>query len=138
MRLSTSDTEQDSGPNLTPVIDIVFLLLIFFMVASRLNTQNEKEIKVDLPEVAKAQPLSMTPELVINVMDSGTYKISGKPYNYKQLTKIVETAKQNNPKQIAFIWGDKRTDWEYVAKAIGACNKVKMKCRAGTKEKSAG
>ena len=53
MRLP-EDTSDSDGPNLTPVIDVVFLLLIFFLVATRYD-QEERELEVDLPEVTEAQ-----------------------------------------------------------------------------------
>ena len=44
---------------MTPVIDVVFLLLIFFLVATEYH-QEERELDVVLPEVTQAQPLAMT------------------------------------------------------------------------------
>ena len=46
-------TEDFAGPDLTPVIDVVFLLLIFFLVATRYD-QEERELEVVLPEVTQA------------------------------------------------------------------------------------
>jgi CheY-like chemotaxis protein len=50
MKLPLNNTESE-GPNLTPVIDVVFLLLIFFLVATRFD-QEERELDVELPEVS--------------------------------------------------------------------------------------
>ena len=47
MRLP-DESHQSDGPNLTPVIDVVFLLLIFFLVATRFD-QEEKELDLELP-----------------------------------------------------------------------------------------
>ena len=47
------DTNESDGPNLTPVIDIVFLLLIFFLVATTYERE-EIEESIDLPEIADA------------------------------------------------------------------------------------
>ena len=47
------DTSDSDGPNLTPVIDIVFLLLIFFLVAARYDKEEEeRELDINLPQVA--------------------------------------------------------------------------------------
>lgn len=61
--------------NITPLIDVVFLLLIFFMVST--TFQKESELQVQLPESAtKSEQLSRgTIEIVIN--SSGEYFISG-------------------------------------------------------------
>ena len=72
MRLPPSEVESD-GPNMTPVIDMVFLLLIFFLCATKFD-QEEREVSTNLPEVAESRPMSMPPdELVINVTRAGEY-----------------------------------------------------------------
>ena len=58
MRLPEENTG-NAGPDLTPVIDVVFLLLIFFLVATEYH-QEERELEVVLPEVTQAQPLAMS------------------------------------------------------------------------------
>ena len=77
------ETPLDEGPNLTPVIDVVFLLLIFFLVATRYD-QEERELDVILPEVTQAQPLAMTPELIVNISRDGLYKVSAREFNEAQ------------------------------------------------------
>ena len=74
------NTDDSDGPNLTPVIDVVFLLLIFFLVATEYH-QAERELDIDLPEVAQAQPLSMTPELIVNISSEGQYKVAAQEYS---------------------------------------------------------
>ena len=83
------ESKNFEGPNLTPVIDVVFLLLIFFLVATRYD-QEERELNVVLPEVTQAQPLSMTPELVINVMRDGKYRIVQQEMTEQQLREEIE------------------------------------------------
>ncbi len=68
-----SAEESTDGPNLTPVIDMVFLLLIFFLCATQFN-QEERELEAVLPEVVQAQPLTMPPqELIVNFTREGVY-----------------------------------------------------------------
>ena len=53
--------------SLTPLIDVVFLLLIFFLVASRLS-QEDRQLDIALPSAANAMPMTVMPqELVVNV-----------------------------------------------------------------------
>ncbi len=57
--------------NLTPMIDVVFLLLIFFLVATRFEEQ-ERELNVVLPQASEAMPLTAKPkELFVNVDREG-------------------------------------------------------------------
>lgn len=119
------DTANADGPNLTPIIDVVFLLLIFFLVATQYN-QEEREIDVTLPEVAEAQPLSMTSEIVVNVMADGKYKVASKEYNEAQLAQLLQKAKENNPHQRTMIRGDGESLLKYAVRVMGMCNKVEM------------
>jgi len=62
--------------NLTPLIDVVFLLLIFFMVST--TFKKETEIKVDLPE-ASSQPVKKNKKAFELVVDSrGRYFLNNK------------------------------------------------------------
>lgn len=68
-------TVEDPAINLTPLIDVVFLLLIFFMVTTTFT--RESRLTVDLPE-ASAQPAPSTTEPVeIVVSQSGRYTVNG-------------------------------------------------------------
>lgn len=128
MRLPES-TEQEVGPDLTPVIDVVFLLLIFFLVATKYH-QAERELDVILPEVTQAQPMAMTPELIINIARDGIYKVSAREYNEDGLFQIIREAKKNNPqKMTVLIYGDGQSALQYAVRVMGMCNKVKMKYR---------
>ena len=56
-------TQQDEQPalNLTPMIDVVFLLIIFFMVATKFS-ERERDIELELPEVAAASAMTSAPK----------------------------------------------------------------------------
>jgi biopolymer transport protein ExbD len=127
------DTNDFTGPDLTPVIDVVFLLLIFFLVATRYD-QEEKELAVILPEVTQAQPLSMTPELVINVMRGGQFRIAQNEIDEQQLGRIIRESRRNNPQQSALIRGDGDVALKYAVRVMGLCNEVGMDYRIAALE----
>ena len=124
MRLPTAEPELGI-PNMMPLIDVVFLLLIFFLMASRFE-QEERELKVVLPEVAEAQPLAMTQELVINITPEGKYVVAKQPYSEEQLAALLEQARRNNPHQSVLIRGDGRAAWKHGVRVMGLCNKAKI------------
>ena len=111
------------GPNLTPVIDVVFLLLIFFLVATRFD-QEEREMPIELPEVVQAQPLSMIPELIVNVSSDGKYKVVRKEYTETELLRILQESRRNNPNQSVLIRADGETAWKFGVRVMGLCNKA--------------
>jgi biopolymer transport protein ExbD len=127
MKLPT-DTSESEGPNLTPVIDVVFLLLIFFLVATEYH-DSERELDITLPEVAQAQPLAMTPELIVNITKEGSFKISGQEFSEREIAALIAQAKENNPQQTTLIRGDGDSDLRHAVRIMGFCNKVKMKYR---------
>ena len=118
--------EQDLGvPNMMPLIDVVFLLLIFFLMASRFE-QEERELKVALPEVAEAQPLAMTQELVVNITPEGKYIVAGQQYSEEQLAALLAQTRRNNPHQSVLIRGDGRAPWKHGVRVMGLCNRAKI------------
>jgi len=128
------DSQEADGPNLTPVIDVVFLLLIFFLVATEYAAE-ERELDVNLPEVAQAQPLSMTAQLIVNVMKDGTFKIVRKEYNLGQLQTILMEARENNPQQTCLIRGDGESMLKFAVQVMDVCNKADMDYQIAAIEK---
>lgn len=127
MRLP-ADSSESEGPNLTPVIDVVFLLLIFFLVATRYD-QEERELPVKLPEVTQAQPLSMTPELIVNIMDDGRFIVVKHEFNEKQLATVIASAKKSNPQQSCLIRGDGESALKHAVRVMAMCNRADMDYR---------
>jgi biopolymer transport protein ExbD len=116
--------EQDLGvPNMMPLIDVVFLLLIFFLMASRFE-QEERALKVALPEVAEAQPLAATQELVVNITAEGKYVVATQQYTEEQLAALLVQTRRNNPHQSVLIRGDGAAAWKHGVRVMGMCNKA--------------
>lgn len=122
MRLP-EDTALSEGIDLTPVIDVVFNLLIFFLVATRFD-QEERQLPIALPEVAQAQPLAMTQELVVNISREGTYTVAQKTYSEAELATLLRLVKGKNPQQSVLIRSDGDTAWKFGVRVMGLCNKA--------------
>jgi biopolymer transport protein ExbD len=123
MRLPETDAEFD-GPNITPVIDMVFLLLIFFLCATRFD-QEERELTANLPEVVQAEPLSMPPqEIVVNVTREGQYVVMQQTLSEEQLAALLGEASLKNPgTQAVLIRGDAEAAWRAGVRVMGLCNR---------------
>ena len=74
--------------NITPLIDIVFLLLIFFMVST--TFERESEIDVTLPEAAIDAPQEQSDVIEIVISSEGMFYVNGK----RVINKQVSTLKQ--------------------------------------------
>ncbi len=110
--------------NLTPLIDVVFLLLIFFMVSTSFN--RETQIKLELPE-ASGDPLESLPELIeISVDSEGRYFVNAKPVINTQietLMKAIEIVAQGNKKLPMVISADASAPYQSVVTAMDASRK---------------
>jgi biopolymer transport protein ExbD len=114
--------------NLTPLIDVVFLLLIFFLVATRFEEQ-ERELDIVLPSATQAKPLiSRAHELFINIDEHGRYTVNGKLLSARELEQGLAQAAADNPgRQPVIIRADRRCFWEFVVVAMDLCNKAQIR-----------
>ena len=72
MSVNLKKGEALSTLSLTPLIDVVFLLLIFFLVATKF-AEEERELNVLLPDASEAQPRTSKPrETIVNIDETGT------------------------------------------------------------------
>ena len=75
MRFRTQNQEDDSSVNLTPLIDVVFLLLIFFMVSTTFDSTSE--LKIELPEASASKP-APSAQITIIIDAQGLFYVNGK------------------------------------------------------------
>ena len=111
--------------SMTPLIDIVFLLLIFFLVATRFS-EEDHELEVMLPTASEAKPLIIKPkEIFINIDSNGKYFVGNKMVDLEKMETQLASADINNPTgQTVIIRADKRCQWESVVAAINACQRA--------------
>ena len=111
--------------DMTPLIDMVFNLLIFFMVVSQFASE-ERDLKVVLPDGSEAMPLTVKPrEIFINVDQDGRYFVRSQEVTAEELSQLLVQAALNNPaSQSVIIRGDKRAAWNFVATAMRLCNQA--------------
>ena len=125
MAVTIKRTSAVGSLSITPLIDVVFLLLIFFLVSSRFSKE-ERELDLNLPSVTQALPAMAQPhELVVNIDEEGRYYIDGGFRQLEQVEQTLRRAKANNPlTQTVVIRADKKTQCEPLLVAIGLCKKV--------------
>ena len=111
--------------NLTPLIDVVFLLLIFFMVTTTFNIRSE--LNVNLPAATKA-PKHQQEDLLELVIDAaGRYYINGREVVNSQpaalLAALTEITKDRAERPL-IIQADARTPHQYVVTAMDTVAKL--------------
>ena len=113
--------------SMTPVIDVVFLLLIFFLVATKFE-EEERKLDVVLPEASEAMPLVSKPsEMFVNIDRGGHFFVNGRELTADQLYNGLRQSAVNNPgRQTVIIRADKRCIWQFVVNVMNLCNKAQI------------
>ncbi len=112
--------------NMTPMIDVVFLLIIFFLVSSHLAKQ-EAQLKLPLPtaETGQKNRDEATPRLTINVLHDGTLLLAGHIVAPDQLAKrLREKMDESGVKLQVRIRSDRATAYQFVEPILLACARV--------------
>ena len=114
--------------NLTPLIDVIFLLLIFFLVAARLD-QSERQMDVPLPSAASALPMVSEPnELVVNIDQTGNYIVSGNRLDADGVERAIRQALADNPTNLAvMIRAHRAVEFQVPVTVMDIC----LRCNAG-------
>lgn len=113
--------------SMTPLIDVVFILLIFFIVAARF-AQEDRELPVQLPSAKSAVPMTMEPEvLIVGIDEAGKFVIDGRPLPIEEVETSIRQALTNNPiNQTVIIRGDKRVPFQHVVSVMDVCQRLKV------------
>ena len=120
MPLKTNFEEQPTL-NLTPMIDIVFLLIIFFMVGTKF-TEVERQIGIKLPEVTDNGALTEVPaKKIVNVHADGMITLDRKTVSLAELTEKLREAKTQYSDLSVIVRGDGSASYEEVVRAFNAC-----------------
>lgn len=109
------------------MIDVVFQLMIFFLVATRLDDA-QHFLPVVLPQASAAKPLISKPEeLVVNVDRQGRYFVAGALLDAAGVERALMQSSANNPgRQEVVIRSDQHTEMRYVVAVMDLCKKLRI------------
>lgn len=121
MRIKTQLEEAAVNMDMTPFIDTVFNLLIFFLVAGSFQ-QAEREMKIALPVASSAAPISATlREIVVNVTADAKIIVNGVEKTPQDLGEIIKSAVSSNPDQKVTVRGDRACSYENIVRVLDVC-----------------
>lgn len=115
--------------NLTPMIDVVFLLIIFFMVGSRFSeiSESERDISLSVPAVQHADTLTQPPRSkIINVYADGKVTLDQQPVSLVELAERLSSARAEYRQTSVVIRGDGQALHQYVADVLATCRKAEI------------
>ena len=116
-------TQNDDTPtlNLTPMIDVVFLLIIFFMAATRFS-ELEQNIELELPEIVSSRSDQTPPQpRTVSVFADGHVELDGQAVSLIELKAALAALQQTGRNTGVVVRGDASCEFQHIAAAMGAC-----------------
>jgi len=101
--------------NVTPLVDVMLVLLIIFMVTAPLLSQG---VNVDLPDAESPAMQQNVEPLVVSIQADGTLYIQKLAIDIKQLAPRIQAMRQQKPGLPVFIRGDSKTPYGRVAEVL--------------------
>jgi len=116
---------QKPSINLTPLVDLMFNMIIFFLVSAQF-AQEERDIQIALPETLAGETLTAAARqlITINVRRDGSYVVGGNTVSPESLRRIVAKAVAVNADQKVLVRADKQALHGYVAAAVAVCREA--------------
>lgn len=118
MRCEDPEATDDQSLNLAPMIDVVFLLLIFFMVATTFATIEER-MDLDLPQAESGTEAEEVPdELVLDVTESGEIFVDGRAIGESELAELMQRTARKDPATPVTVRGDRSLDYGRIVEVL--------------------
>jgi biopolymer transport protein ExbD len=122
--------QEEIDINLTPLIDVVFLLLIFFMVTTTFD--KNAEIKIALPTADNTVPVQIADKLELVIDSQGRYYINGREVLNTQAETLFQAMKHvlkkyNNAIPPLIISADANTNYQAVVTAMDIAGRLGLK-----------
>jgi len=116
---------EEVSVDLTPLIDVVFLLLIFFMVSTTFT--KESHLEIDLPQSSSEPAKSTTKEIEVIISAKGEFSINERALVNNQeetLKKAVQKLSGGDTKVPFIITADAKTSHEYVVRVMDVAGQL--------------
>lgn len=95
MNFHGKNTEEDVNINLTPLIDVVFLLLIFFMVSTTFDTTSQ--LKIRLPEASSSQVAQPPQKVNLLIDDKGNFYVNSRELTNRKSATLKAALERSMP-----------------------------------------
>lgn len=128
MKQAPQESPADAGFQIAPMIDVVFVIMLFFMVMAG-AVKVEHELKTTLPGNAEtAKETEMPDEITIGVSENGTITINEDPVGqptdktldnlYNEMMKMAAAAKQSKTKLLITVQAEEAAKYERVINVL--------------------
>ncbi len=124
MQSAADDDGPITGINVTPLVDVVLVVLIIFMATAPMISR--RAIRVEVPKVAKSDK-SATDALAVAINEKRELTLSGKPTTLEDLKKHLSAAAAAKPDQPVTLSADKSLPYGEVAELLDAVRSAGVK-----------
>ena len=125
-----------SDINITPLLDLAFVLLIIFVITTPLLTQT---IDLKLPDGGRTEKKPQNPRDVrtVEISREGTYRLDGKTLAPKRIEEELVRTSGANPNLIVDIRGDENCPYKLIATILDCCQRhhLRMSLRTAPSKK---
>jgi biopolymer transport protein ExbD len=121
----TSVKIQKGVMDVTPLIDVVFQLIIFFLLSSSFVLQ--PGIKIELPETPVSSTGVKPSGLSVSILGDGRIFFNEKQIDLKELTQILKSERASNSEEALIIKADQKTHHGVVVEIMGIAKQVGIK-----------
>ena len=124
MNLRRHATPQHPGIQLAPLVDVLFLLLIFFLLTWN-AARNENELDVKVPKASAAKEKSAPiGDIVVNVKADGNVVVNRRTLTSEELTEMLKSLVQLYPEQAVVIRGDEAGAYKNIVGVLNICSEA--------------
>ena len=120
MPLVRLSEEEDPAPNLAPMIDVILVLTIFFMCATKFSG-DERSFDLDLPDAGAAASPAPPRQEVVEVQASGEVRLGTEAVAVEDLAARLEAIRAAHPELAVTIRGERAVPHGRMAEVYEAC-----------------
>jgi biopolymer transport protein ExbD len=112
---------QPAGFNITPLIDILLVLIIFFILTWNFS-RDERDMAVRVPTATQAEESKPRPgEIILNVRNDGSVVLNQRTMDEASLKEVLKQVSKDFPNQPIIIRADRQVAYEHVIKVLDVC-----------------
>jgi biopolymer transport protein ExbD len=126
MRFQPSQRDDDLRIELTSMTDIVFLLLIFFMVSTTF-VDFSRRLDIQLPESKAAETLQEVQQHVVEMGSEGMLHLDGQPVRLEELQQRLQQSQSQALQRAVIIKADKRIPYGQVVTVLGLVRQANIR-----------
>ncbi|MGB8342551.1 MAG: biopolymer transporter ExbD [Chthoniobacterales bacterium] len=124
MNFRSRTAPQHPGIQLAPLVDVLLLLLIFFLLTWN-AARNENELDIKIPKASAAtEKNAPIGDVIVNVKSDGSMVVNRRTLSGPDLMSLLKGLVQLNPDQAVVIRGDEAGAYKYIVNVLNTCSEA--------------